>query len=307
MLEKIIDNRAYSALVIILLLTIIIPIFGEYPQVVLITTFLFTSLALSWNLISGYTGYIDFGFAAWVGIGAYTFGIIYMNGVHFSIALFLAGLFCSLIAFGLGRIILYLRGAYFAIATMGFWAFSRILVKSEYLEPWTKGPVGFFVRSGLGITEVLYLAALLLIICVLSNYFIRNSRLGREMLAIKSDELATEIAGVNTGRVKRIAYSISAFFAGIVGGVFSIHLVYLSPKLFSVKYMLVPMISVIFGGAGTVVGPLIGGFIFSILKQLLWMQFMEWHMTFLGLSLILIMLYMPEGIGSLIAKKRKEM
>lgn len=266
---------------------------------VLTGMFMYGALASSLNIIMGYTGYADFGNIVYFGIGAYATGIlIKVVGVPLLLAIPLGALVCSLFAVVLGLPILRLRGNYFAIATMGLSQAMRELVKNMQI---TGGGAGFSLpmlrlepRMFNMIVYFLMLGLLLLNVAI--SYLVSRSRFGYGLRAIRANEQSASVMGIDTTQHKVMAWALSAFMTGLVGGAYAFWFVYFTADgvfniLVSVKYLVMTYL----GGIGTVAGPVIGAFLLEYVSDFVWGRFLELHLGVLGTVIILIVLFMPRG------------
>jgi branched-chain amino acid transport system permease protein len=274
---------------------------------VLTGMFMYGALASSLNIIMGYTGYADFGNIVYFGIGAYATGmLVKLGGVPLLLAMPLGALLCALFAVVLGLPILRLRGNYFAIATMGLSQAARELVKNMSI---TGGGAGFSLPilqldPRTFNTMVYFLMLGLLILNVVISYLVSRSRFGYGLRAIRADEEGASVMGIDTTRRKTMAWALSAFMTGLVGGAYAFWFVYFTADgvfniLVSVKYLVMTYL----GGVGTVLGPVIGAFLLEYVSDFVWGRFLELHLGVLGLAIILIVLFMPQGFLYMIQTK----
>lgn len=274
---------------------------------VLTGMFMYAALASSLNIIMGYTGYADFGNIVYFGIGAYSTGmLVKLVGLPLLVAMPLGALVCALFAIVLGLPILRLRGNYFAIATMGLSQAARELVKNI---PITGGGAGFSLpilrlAPRTFNTIVYFLMLGLLFLNVAISYLVSRSRFGYGLRAIRADEEGAAVMGIDTARRKTMAWALSAFMTGLVGGAYAFWFVYFTADgvfniLVSVKYLVMTYL----GGVGTVLGPVIGAFLLEYVSDFVWGRFLELHLGVLGLAIILIVLFMPRGFLHMIQTK----
>jgi branched-chain amino acid transport system permease protein len=258
--------------------------------------------------MAGYTGYVPFGHAAFFGLGAYTTAVLsYQFGVSVFLTLPLAGIVPTLFAALIGYPTLRLRGVYFAIATLILNFIVEFLIINI---PWTRGALGIvlpllpfpmiIVR-----TIFYYIMLIITVITIYIAYKILNSKFGLALISIREDEEAAESLGVNTARYKFYTFLISAFLAGIPGGLYASYMSYINPETVFTLYIALNLILMtILGGMGTLTGPIIGSVILvSISEYLRYTIVGEWYIVILGILLILIMRYLPRGIcGALVEK-----
>ena len=268
----------------------------------LINLFMLAALAESWNIIGGFTGYASFGNVAFFGIGAYTTGVLLtVAGWPFALALPAGGLLAMAFAGLIGMPILRLKGHYFAIATLGVAETMREIVYNLKITgggtgltmPITRSPLPFF-----------YLMLAILVAATLVNWWLSASRFGYGLIAIREDEDAAMAMGINTALYKTAAFALSGAFAGLVGGVFAYWITFIDPDgVFRVIVTIQMIIMAVFGGMGTVVGPLLGAFVLASVSELLSTQLVSLAELFNGLIVILVVLFMPKGLAEVIRNR----
>jgi branched-chain amino acid transport system permease protein len=266
--------------------------------------FMYMALTGSWNIISGFTGYTSFGHVAFFGIGAYTAAILITRlGVGWGWASLAGGAVAAALGLPVGAICLRLKGPYFAIAMLGFAESLRVVATL-----WTS-----LTRGGTGITlppirtlgpsyyAMLAAAAAVLVL----NYWIATSRFGLRLLAIREDEMGAEAIGVNTTAHKVVAFLLSTIVPGIVGGVYAQYITYVDPVSIFLPLITVQMIIMaILGGAGTVLGPVLGATAILVAQEVLWARFPEVHQGLLGVLVILVILFLPGGVLEVLKDRR---
>ena len=277
---------------------------------------MYITLAVSLNIILGYTGYVSFGHIVFYGIGGYTsFYLMYKFGLHLVIAMIIGGIISAIIALIVGEAVLKLRGAIFAIATIGINEAIKSLVTNL---PFLGGATGMFFNfkiyrtyggAAKAIWFAYYLMVIVTIITLIASYLIKNSKFGYGLFAIREDEDAAIVLGVNAKRFKSIAYAISAFFPGLVGAIFFFKAGNIEPEdAFHLVKSIEMIFMVMLGGFGTVSGPPIGALLYERLKGVLLVNplFKNLHMAIAGFVLLIIILFAPGGIvGSLRNKFKK--
>jgi branched-chain amino acid transport system permease protein len=265
--------------------------------------FMLVTLASDWNLTGGFTGYVDFGHAVFFGIGAYGTGIM-MNRLGWS---FVAGLLLGAVASALFAILigiptLRLKGPYFSIAMLGTFVAMREIIR--VLRPITGGGQGLTLPPFLDRPLFYYITLLLAIFVVSMVWWIRRAEFGASLVAIREDEVGAEMRGINTTVHKITVFSIAAFFTGFVGGLWAYQNTFIDPDIVFFQNRTVELVMMtMLGGLGTVAGPVIGSTVIYWMRDIVWANFERWHLIVEGLLLILIVLFMPEGImGTLGAK-----
>jgi branched-chain amino acid transport system permease protein len=268
----------------------------------LINLFMMAILAESWNIIGGFTGYASFGNVAFFGIGAYTTGVL-LTRVEFPFALALpvGGIVAMLFAAAVGLPILRLKGHYFAIATLGVAETMREVVYNLEFTGKGTGLVMPIVRNPL---VFFYLMLAILAAVTLVNWWLSESRFGYGLVAIREDEDAAAVMGVNAPLYKTIAFALSGSFTGLAGGVYAYWITFIDPDaVFKVIITVQLLIMAVFGGTGTVLGPLLGALVLSAVSELLATQLVTLAELFNGFIIILVVLFMPKGLMDLIRQR----
>lgn len=271
--------------------------FERSGQSLLYLTIYFVCLAAAWNLFSGFSGYINFGFVAFIGIGMYATVIAVVDlKIPALPAYVIGGCASAVFAAAIGYPVLKIRGAYFSIAMLAIAEGLRVLISTEYFEPFTRGGSGLPVLTG-SFTQQYVAMLVLAVIIIAVSLLLAQSRLGLSLIAVREDEAAAEGLGVNTTKVKIIAFVISAFFAGLAGGIHATFVHYIDPNsAFDIKYTILPIIMVIFGGLGTVIGPVIGGIALELISDYSWIYLGRMNLTIFGLILVALILWLPDGL-----------
>jgi branched-chain amino acid transport system permease protein len=261
-----------------------------------------------WNIVAGYTGYIDFGAVGYFGIGSYVTALLMAKAhVPFLISLLLSGLVSGLIALPIGLPTLRLKGAYFGIATLAFAeAMKQIILEFDQTVGvhFLEGPHGITLPIGPGNEFFYYIGFLVMIAVTGMTYWVGRSKYGYALRAIREAEQTAELSGVDTLRVKIKAYMISAFFLGIIGGIETYWLTYINPHMvFDVLITIQMVVMALLGGIGTVIGPLVGATFLTVVYEMLYRDFPYTYGIIVGFIVVTVVLLMPKGIvGTLKAK-----
>ena len=262
--------------------------------------FMLITLASNWNLTGGFTGYIDFGHAVFFGLGAYGAGIM-MNKLAwvFPPALLIGGIVAAVFAFAIGWATLRLKGPYFSIAMLGTFVAVREIVRVA--RPLTGGGAGLMLPPYLNRPLFYYVTLIQAILVVAMIWWIRRSEFGATLIAIREDEVGAEMRGINTTLHKIIAFMIAAFSSGLVGGLWAYQNTFIDPDIVFFESRTVELVMItMLGGIGTVAGPVIGSVTLYWLRDIVWANFLDYHLIVQGVLLIIIVLFVPEGImGSL--------
>jgi branched-chain amino acid transport system permease protein len=226
------------------------------------TMLLFVVLTQAWNILGGFVGYLNLGTAAFFGVGVYTVGMLaHHAGWHPFAAVPLGGLAAVLVALALAAPTLRLRGAYFAIMTL---IITFIVQTIAFNWPLTMGAVGIFFRpptTDPRLNETIFFAIYLVFAAALTIgvLVLEHSRVGDALRAVREDEDAAAVIGIDTTRVKTAAFVVGAAFTGIVGGIQGYRLNYIEPAgAFDVGLSINVVVMAVLGGAGSWIGPLIG-------------------------------------------------
>ncbi len=263
------------------------------------------ALASSLNILLGYTGYVNFGNIVFFGLGGYVgFYLMDVHGVHLALAVLAGALSSGLLAFLVGKAILRLRGAYFALVTIGINEAVRAFVKN--FDPFG-GPIGMtlnfqtYTAYG-GPDRALWIAyvslAILTLIIVLASFLVKSSRFGLGLMAIRENEDAAEVMGVDAPNAKTWAYVISAIFPGMVGVLFFFKNGNIQPTdAFVLHQSIEALVMVMLGGQGLVLGPILGAVVYQGGRGWLLVQpvFKNIQLAVAGGLLLLIVLFVPAG------------
>jgi branched-chain amino acid transport system permease protein len=261
-------------------------------------------VVLGLNFATGWTGQINFGQAAFYGLGAYTTAIASKLGVPWIATPFLSAAMVMLASLVLGLPTLRLRTYYLAMTTIGFGEIVRLII--VHWEPVTGGTSGLRAIPGIrlfgvgpeGQTQHFYLLVATLAVAVLVAWRIRQSSLGRAMIATKDSEIAAEQSGVDTARTKMLAFMIGAIYAGLSGCLYASSIRFISPDSFSGTQAVLLMTMLIVGGMGSITGCVVGALALTILPEAL--RFLgQWYLVLYGLGVIGVIVLAPGGLASL--------
>jgi len=268
---------------------------------------IYTLLAISINLLLGYTGQLSLGHAAFFGVGAYASALVYLSfGIPLwggmVVSMVIAGLFGWVVA----RLAFKLRGAYFVIMTIGIAEVLK-LVGLNWVDL-TKGPMGL---TDIGVPTVslgalgkidfgdkipyYYLVLALVILCVYLQYRLINSSFGRAFVSIRENEDLAESVGINCYKYLVIVVVISACMAGVAGSLYAHYVSFIDPNVFAFFISVNVVMTVIGGGQGTLVGPIVGSILFTLIPE--WLRvFGDARMAVYAVVVIFIVIFMPKGI-----------
>lgn len=293
---KILNKKNILNLIFILGIYIIVRvlinrgIFDSYIQLNLVIIGINIILAVSLNLITGFTGQFSLGHAAFMSIGAYASGIMTARLEQpFIVGIIFAGVFASLAGILIGIPTLRLKGDYLAIATLGFGEIVKILaINNDYIG----GAVGLNDIPQYTNWNWLYFSVIVTIL-VIKNFV--NSHNGRACMSIREDEIAAEAMGVNTTYYKILVFTIGAFFAGVAGALYANYFYFIKPDSFGFMKSVDILVIVVFGGMGSITGSILGAVLLSVISLFL-QAIPELRMVVYSIILFLIMVYRPQGI-----------
>jgi branched-chain amino acid transport system permease protein len=268
---------------------------GTATMNLLIMLFIFIILSQSWNLIGGYTGQINLGLAAFFGCGLLVTHFTWKVEIPIYFAVVAGGLSAVVLAGIIGLPTLRLKGAYFAIGTFALAEVCRIVVGNIF-HRMVKMPGSYAIDYSL--IPRYYFGLIIAMITIALVYFITHSKVGLAMVAVRDDEQAAQVTGVNTFKYKVYALLISSFLAGLAGGVYaflrlSFHNI---TAVFSPIWTFEPLMAAIIGGAGTLMGPMIGSVFLVVLSEIFALTLGEAHLIIFGLLFILVVMFLPQGL-----------
>ena len=301
-------------IIILLAVAFCYPFFtGRYAQDVATNVLIYICLGLGLNVVVGLAGMLDLGYIAFYGVGAYTYALL---NIHFGMSFWLCLPIAATLALTAGCIIGYptlrMRGDYLAIVTLGFGEIVRII-----LNNWmslTNGPNGILgvkppsiyipsFENGFSL-ELLYLkklhylyyvALFLAIITIIAVRHLNYSRIGRAWESIREDETAAELMGVNTFKLKLLAYAMGALFAGLAGAFFCARMRFVSPESFTFLESAMVLSMVVLGGMGSIPGIILGAAALIVLPEV-FREFENYRMLAFGMAMVVMMLFRPAGL-----------
>ena len=296
------------ALGALVLLAIPLALGDPFFQHLCIQVFMWTVLGAAWNILGGFAGQVSFGHAALFGMGAYTTIILFLRaGLAPWWGIPLGGLAAALLSLPIGLICFRLRGPYFSLSTLAVAEILRLVALNW--ESVTNGPVGYLITHlpplSLGGHAVNWeskapfyvAAALLLVFALAATAWLKHSRVGAFLVAIRENEDAAEAVGIDTVRAKVFTFALSAFLAGMGGGFYASYYRYVDPDAVLAIALSMEMVFIaMIGGLGSVGGPLIGAVVLTTIGENVREYFPSGHLVFYGLFMMIVIRYMPEGI-----------
>jgi branched-chain amino acid transport system permease protein len=260
------------------------------------------ALAQSWNLISGLTGYVSFGHVVFFGTGAYASSLLVNAGLPWPVACLGGGVAGAVLALIIGWPCLRLKGPYFAIAMLGLNEVMRVIV--SYAEGLTGGGNGLSLPTLDASRSIYYAMGLVAAAVTAVTYAIVTSRFGLRLMTIREDEVAAEAMGIDTLRYKIYAFMLSAIGPGIVGGLSARDQGYIEPiSVFPLIMTITMIVMALFGGKGTIWGPVLGAVVLFIFQEAVWARFVYLHQLLFGAIIVAVVLMMPRGILGVLQQK----
>ncbi len=247
-------------------------------------------VALGLNLTTGVTGQLSMGHAGFMSLGAYTSAILSLQyDVPFALALAGGALTAAAFGFLIGIPTLRLEGDYLAMVTIGFAEIIRVFFLNF-------GPGGKAVGlSGIPQETTFVMVWLIVIVVIILNRKLLNSRVGRSLYAIRENEIAAEACGINTTGMKVLAFTVGSFLGGLGGGLYSHYMYYINPQDFGFMKSIEILNMVVLGGMGSIPGTIIGAVILTILPEMLRIV-NEYRLLFYGALLVILMIFRPNGL-----------
>jgi branched-chain amino acid transport system permease protein len=276
---------------------------GVYQNHLLLFNFvIFLILAQGVNIIYGFTGYLPFGYVGFFGAGG--FAVLVM---HFQTPAVLAVLVAGVVGVALGLLLtplLRLSGAYFAIANLAASLAVLHLIANPALEPITRGPYGVSLTGTFNPTSA-YAAALVVLALTLGVVvFLKNSRFGLALQAVREDAVSASMAGVNVVRMRVIAWLASALVAGLAGGVYAWYVsVFYPDNVFSGEFSIFAIVFALFGGVASISGPIVGVIILYGIYNLIGFTTPQYFQLIYGLLIMGLVLFLPAGLVSLATRR----
>lgn len=308
----------FSFVILALLGLAIDQIFNPYIQQTLNLVLVNIILAMSLNLVNGYTGQFSLGHAGFMAIGAYTSAYLSMQMsapaamvphlLYFIFYSIISGTFAAVAGWLVGQPSLRLKGDYLAIVTLGFGEIIRVIILNSNALGGARGFFGVpspramsFGTFSLNPFYSFYLISILwVLICFFVIYRSIHSTHGRAFMSVREDEIAADSLGINTTQVKVKSFVVSSFFAGVAGSLFAHCMNFIAPSSFSMLMSINVVIMVVLGGMGSMTGPILAAIIVSILPEALRplqeLTGQDYRMIIYSLALIILMLVRPQGL-----------
>ena len=259
-------------------------------------------LALGLNIIYGFTGYLPFGYTVFWGLGAYGIYIGTRLGLNEPLSFAFAIAVSFLLALALLPLF-RLRSHYFAIASLAALMAVYYLVQSSALEPWTNGDKGAAIPQFYDPTLTYYVTFAFLVVSIVVTALIKYSRLGLALRAIRGNVLSAALDGVNVPMARSLAWVVSALMAAFAGAMYGWYIAFYYPDIFSVANDVYIIAFTIFGGAGTLLGPIVGTLVLNTVYFFLDVYFTNYLPLIFGALIVVLVLFLPNGLVDLISRR----
>lgn len=296
-------KRRYPAYAILILGTLLVPYISDnYVLEILSNSFFYIVLCLGLNIVVGFAGLLDLGYAAFFAVGAYTTGILTSHyGWNFWLTIPAAVVFSIMAGVIIGGPTLRLRSDYLAIVTLGFGEITRIAARN--LKDISGGPSGLIGISrpslfGLELNQIqhyYYAFFVMVLLAIFVSYRLQHSRLGRAWQYVREDEDAAEAMGIDRVAIKLYAYIIGAVFAGVAGCFFAAKMTAISPDSFQFMQSATILMAVVLGGMGKIPGMVVGAMVLVLFPEV-FREIGSMRMLVFGVLLIAMMIFRPQGI-----------
>lgn len=299
-----------ALLICFLIFPLMVDVEASYTITFLFQAFLFVAISQGWNLVAGYTGQISLGQHAFLGVGAYATGIAWTAdwaGFFDPLAFLLSALAPALLAIIVGIPLLSkLRGDYFALGTLGLGEIMRVIFTQGGTI--TGGATGLLLPSSSysSMTPYYYLALGVAVGSTVVTWLLVRSRTGLAMVCIRDDEQAAGTCGIALLKYKIVSLAVGAAMAGLAGSLYAYNTFQVMPDdVFGIQWALMPVLMTIAGGVGTFSGPILGSFLLAGIFQLTSLYLPRIHPLFSGTFIIIIALWLPTGVMSLIRRRQE--
>ncbi|MBG3877251.1 branched-chain amino acid ABC transporter permease, partial [Desulfovibrio oxamicus] len=301
-------KAAVPALAVLLAAFLVLPwVVSTYQTNIMISALLYVMLGLGLNIVVGLSGQLVLGYVAFYAVGAYSYAILNSNfDLGFWSVLPIGGAMAALFGILLGFPVLRLRGDYLAIVTLGFGEIIRLVL--ENWSSFSQGPSGIanIDRPGLfgmqlsvsdATTYIYYLILAAVIVTILAVTRLKNSRIGRAWQALREDEIACQAMGIDITTTKLTAFALGACWAGFAGVIFAAKTTFINPASFTFLESAMVLAMVVLGGMGSVIGVSVGALVLILLPEYL-RAFSEYRMLIFGATMVLMMVFRPQGLVS---------
>lgn len=294
--------RRWSSVAAFAVLCLVPFITNDYVQFVINLMIVYAVVGIGMNFILGYTGLLAFAHVAFMGIGAYTTGLLMAKlGVPFYIAIPAGAASATLVGLGVGIPALRVSGLYLAMVTFAFaelvrWILVHWHAVTQGVDGVTVPPAKLFDWELRGADDIYYLILLIAFLLIGLAKMIIESKLGRAFVAVRDCEIAAKCSGINVASTKITAFALSAFYAGVGGAMFALVVAFIAPQSFALFQLTLVFAIVVIGGASTLAGSIVGAVLLTTLPELL-RDAQAWQEIIYGFLLVAFVIFAPRGIA----------
>lgn len=290
-------KKVLLALLIMLLIFLPFVVKSQYILSLMITLFIYVILAESWNLLGGYTGQVSLGHGAFFGVGALVTRLLWVNKIPIFLSLPLGGIGAALLAAIVGIPCFRMRLAYFPIGTLALSMIALLTVSNIFIAA---GALSTDLLKSYEIFSRYYLALCIVLLSIITIYYLVRSRPGLAIVAIRDNEKAAAAIGIKTLKYKTLALLTSTFLAGLAGGIYAYqHVSYYYDAPFDLTWSFTAPLTTFIGGISTIAGPIVGSICFLALSEIFAVTLGQVHVLIFGFCFILIVLFLPGGLLSM--------
>ncbi len=281
---------------------------GAYTQQVAVTTLIYMTLALSWDMLLR-SGQLSFGTAGFFGLGSYAAVLLFLNvGVNPITSILLGGVFAGVVALLVGLAVLRLRGMYFAITTLALASIFTVVVRN--IPSLTGGPEGMMLPTCVfngNTTQVYWLALGVAILAIGMSEVFQHTRIRLALTSIRNDERVAKSSGIHVFWYLVFVFAVTSVLQGIAGGAYAHVYGFVSPEgSFNANFLLLPLAMALLGGVHSTWGPVVGALVLGVLGEYLKLQIPYGHLLVYGGIIVLVTLFLPQGfVGALRARVRQ--
>ncbi|MEM2703932.1 MAG: branched-chain amino acid ABC transporter permease [Candidatus Bathyarchaeia archaeon] len=278
---------------------------SEYLIHILVLANIYALYAAAWDTISGYTGQVSLGHALFLGMGGYIGAFLAQNNVPIFLCPLLAGVIVGALSLIVGVPCLRLSGPYLAIATLAFMLSVRSIILAFYDV--TGAEMGYpAIPLVYGSIANYYVSFTVMVVLVSMIHLVVNYRLRLPFLAIRESEAIAKSIGLNVTKYRLLAFTLSAAFSGVAGCLLACYTMRATPEMLYIPTSFMPIASSIVGGIGTIIGPVFGAYILTIISEMLRTVIYKIRLLIYGVTILIFMLLMPDGIYGFVKKVSKK-
>lgn len=303
-LLNLINRKLVVSIMFVLAFLAGIPLLGVYATLIAFLYLVFLVMSSMWNLLAGYTGLVCLGHASFIGVSAYTVGVLMMLDIPYPLGIIAGGFSAALLSLLIAIPTFKMKGIFFAIGTLtvseALRAFFTTFKPAGGGAIW--GGAGIPIKAAVSLRELYYFMIPIAIISLITLRLILKSKIGLGLMAIRDDETVARTCGVQVFKCKLYSFLMASFFTGLAAGSFYLYQGHVEPvSAFGINWTMLLMIAVIIGGIGTLEGPLIGAGL-AVFLHIALARYAGLSLLIEGFLILTIMLLQPKGISYFLHK-----